>query len=369
MSDGNQTDISPQLKVSPSAHAGVPSLLRSDHHLPATIPVSRPKRRLRWSRVAVVLTVLAAGIFAGAYWWLHRPPPLPPGIVFGNGRIEADPIDIATKFAGRIFELRVDEGAMVRAGQVVAVMDTRDLAASLKKSEAQEEQARKLVSEAHANVDQQRSLRIYAEQEMERARELMKKGWITKETFDQRQQQVDTARAAELAAQVRITVAEHALDAATHDVEFYRVNIADNTLVAPRDGRIEYRVANVGEVLPAGGKVFTMLDISYVYMDIYLPTLSAGRVRIGDDARIVLDAYPDHPIPAKVTFIATQAQFTPKMVETQSEREKLMFRIRVRIDADRARAHAEAVRSGLPGVAYVRFDHNVSWPERLQGTS
>jgi len=248
-------------------------------------------------------------------------------------------------------------------------MDTRDLAASLKKSEAQEEQARKLVSEAHANVDQQRSLRIYAEQEMERARELMKKGWITKETFDQRQQQVDTARAAELAAQVRITVAEHALDAATHDVELYRVNIADNTLVAPRDGRIEYRIANVGEVLPTGGKVFTMLDISYVYMDIYLPTLSAGRVRIGDDARIVLDAYPDHPIPAKVTFIATQAQFTPKMVETQSEREKLMFRIRVRIDAGRARAHAEAVRSGLPGVAYVRFDHNVSWPERLQGTS
>ena len=117
----------------------------------------------------------------------------------------------------------------------------------------------------------------------------------------------------------------------------------------------------------AGGKVFTMLDIGYVYMDIYLPTATAGQVKIGTDARIVLDAYPDLPIPAKVTFLASQAQFTPKMVETQTERDKLMFRIRVRIDPERSRAHADAVRTGLPGVADVRFDAKTDWPERLQG--
>ena len=92
-------------------------------------------------------------------------------------------------------------------------------------------------------------------------------------------------------------------------------------------------IANVGEVLPAGGRVFTMLDILYVYMDIYLPTADAGKVKIGADARIVLDARPDHPIPAKVMFIATQAQFTPKTVETKDERDKLMFRIRVKINS------------------------------------
>ncbi len=117
------------------------------------------------------------------------------------------------------------------------------------------------------------------------------------------------------------------------------MNIADNSLVAPRDGRVQYRVANVGEVLPAGGKVFTILDTSYVYMDIYLPTMDAGRIRIGSDARIVLDAYPAHAIPATVRFIASQAQFTPKAVETADEREKLMFRIRVRVDPERL-AHA-----------------------------
>ena len=162
---------------------------------------------------------------------------------------------------------------------------------------------------------------------------------------------------------------QHALDAATHDVELYDAQIADNTLVAPRDGRIQYRIANIGEVLPAGGKVFAMLDTSYVYMDVYLPTEAAGKVKFGADARIVLDAYPDHPIPAKVSFVASQAQFTPKTVETQTERDKLMFRIRVRIDQDRLLAHAEAVRSGLPGLTYVRWDPAVAWPKNLQGAS
>ena len=112
-----------------------------------------------------------------------------------------------------------------------------------------------------------------------------------------------------------------------------------------------------------------MIDISSVYMDIYLPTLNAGQARIGTDARIVLDAYPDRPIPAKVSFVATQSQFTPKTVETQTERERLMFRIRVRIDPALLRAHAEAVRTGLPGVAYVRLDPAVAWPPRLQGNA
>ncbi len=158
-----------------------------------------------------------------------------------------------------------------------------------------------------------------------------------------------------------------AIDAATHDAELYKVNIADNTLAAPRDGRIQYRIANIGEVLPAGGRVFAMLDILYVYMDIYLPTAEAGKVRIGADARIALDAVPNVAIPAKVAFVATQAQFTPKTVETKDERDKLMFRVRVRIDPERLRARGEYVRSGLPGVGYVKYDPSVAWPDKLQG--
>jgi len=227
-------------------------------------------------------------------------------------------------------------------------------------------QAQRALDEAKANLVQQQTQVKLAQQELERTTTLVPKGFATLELLDQRRQQISAAHAAENAATQRVAGAQHALDAATHDVELYRVNILDNALVAPRDGPVEYRVANVGEVLPAGGKVLTMLDASDVYMDIYLPTADAGRIRIGSEARIVLDAYPEHVIPAKVVFVASQAQFTPKTVETKAERDKLMFRIRVRIDPERLKGREEMVRSGLPGLAYVRTDPSVSWPASLQ---
>lgn len=334
----------------------------------AGLPMPRAAVRWRsWTRPLLLAAVVLVGAAGAGYWWTHRLPPLPPGIAFGNGRLEVDPIDIATKFPGRIAELKVEEGQSVVAGQVLALMDTRDLAASLRKAEAQVEQATRVISEVEANFRQLHSQVVLAQQEMERARTLLKNGWTTREVFDHRQQQLDSAQAAEHAATARINVAKMALRAAEHDVELLKVNIADNTLTAPRDGRIEYRIANVGEVLAAGGKVFTMLDIGYVYMDVYLPAQTASQVKVGDDGRIVLDAFPERPIAAKVSFIAAQAQFTPKMVETRSERDKLMFRVRVRIDAQDSRADAERMRSGLPGLAYVRFDADTPWPERLQG--
>ncbi len=342
---------------------------RSDRALPAVLSgAKRIYDRGWWLRAVLVLMLLGGG--AGAfYWWQRLHPPLPSAIVFGNGRLEADEINIDTKYAARIAEILADEGDVVKAGQVVARMDTRDLTASLKKAEAQVSQARRAVDEANANVDQQRSQMLLAQQEFDRATYLVQKGFQTKEIMDQRQQQLDGANAGLSAANLRVIEFQHALDAATHDVELYSVQIADDTLVAPRDGRIQYRIANIGEVLPAGGHVFAMLDTSYVYMDVYLPTEAAGKVKYGADARVTVDAYPKVAIPAKVTFIASQAQFTPKTVETQVERDKLMFRIRVRIDPDWLRGRTDAVSSGLPGVAYLLTNAAAAWPAKLRAAA
>jgi HlyD family secretion protein len=342
----------------------------SGTNLPAVVPPPRPRRgQWRWPNRGLLLVVLALGVIGAGFWWFHSAPLLPPGIASGNGRLEADQIDVDTKFAGRIAKLFVDEGDMVAAGQVVALMDTQDLQASLKKAQAVVSQAGQALDEAKANLTSQQTQVTLAQQQLDRTSALVPKGYATAELLDQRRQRMNAARAAQNAAAAKVGEARHALDAATHDVELYRVNIRDNALVAPREGRIEYRIANVGEVIAAGGKVFTMLDTSNVYMDIYLPTMEAGRIRLGSDARILLDAYPTHPIPAKVVFIASQAQFTPKTVETKEERDKLMFRIRVRIDPERLRTRAEMVRSGLPGVAYVRTDPDAAWPPQLQGSA
>jgi HlyD family secretion protein len=351
----------------PTGEKASPPPVAAAANLPATVASTAVRRRLRLRFLGALFVVILAAGGGGFYWWKHSQSQLPIGISWGNGRLEADEIDIDTKFPGRIAELHADIGDMVTAGQVVARMDTKDIQQSLRKAQAQVKQAQRAIDEANANLEQQRTQQILAAQELDRTQSLLKNGYATQELFDQRKQSLDGANAGLRAATERVAQAERALEASEHDVGLYTVNIADNDLVAPRDGRIQYRVANIGEVLSAGGKVFTMLDISYVYMDIYLPALEAGKIKVGTDARILLDAYPDSPIPAKVSFLASQAQFTPKTVETQSERDKLMFRIRVRIDPERSRDHAPSVRSGLPGVAYVRADPAITWPKNLQG--
>ena len=343
-------------EIVPAAHAQLP------------IPMPQKTRLPAWRRIVVLSLIIAGAVGGGVYWLNRSNSALPVGIVSGNGRIEADEIDIATKFAGRVAEILADEGSVVTAGQVVARMDTRDLQASLQKAQSQVKQAQRVLDEVRAIAVQQQTQIVLAQQELDRTQSLLKNGFATKELFDQRQQQFNSATAALHAVNARVEQAEHALDAARHDVDLLQINIADNALIAPRDGRIQYRIANIGEVLSVGGKVFTMLDLDSVYMDIYLPTADTGRAKIGDSARIVLDAYPNLAIPAKVSFISDQAQFTPKAVETKSERDKLMFRVRVRVDPDRLRAHREAVKSGIPGVAYVQLDPNVAWPDRLRGS-
>jgi HlyD family secretion protein len=337
--------------------------------LPTLIEPERAPRRGRWVRVALALLLIAVGGLGGTYWWRLNHAPLPPGIASGNGRIESDEIDIATKFAGRVAELLADEGDTIMAGQVVARMDTRDLEASAARADAQVLQAQKLVDAAQSDLAQLAAQQKYAEQELRRAQALVQRGNISEEIADQRQSQRDSAIGAYNTGLARAAVAGHALEAARQDAALIRVNIADNTLVAPKDGRIQYRLANLGEVLGVGGKVFAMVDTGFVYMDVFLPTAEAGKAVIGTEARIVLDAMPSDPIPAKVTYVSAVAQFTPKAVETKSERDKLMFRVRVRIDAAELRKHPEATRSGLPGVAYLRLAPDVDWPDRLQPKS
>jgi HlyD family secretion protein len=182
----------------------------------------------------------------------------------------------------------------------------------------------------------------------------------------QQEAQRESADAALTGARIDVDYREAAIAAAAAHVERIRTDIADSTLVATIRGRVLYRLAEPGEVLAAGGKVATVLELSDVYMTIFLPTEEAGRAVIGAEGRIVLDAVPYLVIPGAVSFVAPRAQFTPKEVETRAEREKLMFRVKVRIDPELLARDVEKVKTGLPGVAYVRLDPHAEWPEHLR---
>ena len=149
-------------------------------------------------------------------------------------------------------------------------------------------------------------------------------------------------------------------------IDRLKTDIDDCVLKTPIRGRILYRLAEPGEILGAGGKVLTVLELTDVYMTIYLPANQVGKVIIGSAARIKLDAVPEFTLPASVSFVAPEAQFTPREVETRTEREKLMFRIKVKIDPELLKKHIEKVKTGLPGVAYVQLDRS---EERRVGKS
>jgi HlyD family secretion protein len=291
---------------------------------------------------------------------------LPEGFAQGNGRIEATEVDVATKLPGRLLEVRAREGDRVEAGQVLAVLDTASLEAQRRQAEAERYRAEQEREHALAVVEQGSSELDYARRDFARLERLASSGkFVAEDQLDQARTKVRTAEAALRATRVQVVVSEAAIAAAQASIERIAVDIADSSLRAPRSGRVLYRLAEPGEVLGSGGKVLTLLDLTDVYLVIFLPAPEAGRVALGAEARIVFDAAPDSPIPATVSFVAPRAQFTPKQVETRGVREQLAFRVKVQIAPDLLARHESLVKTGVPGVAYVQLDPAAPWPEAL----
>ncbi|MDA3869704.1 MAG: HlyD family efflux transporter periplasmic adaptor subunit [Gammaproteobacteria bacterium] len=315
----------------------------------------------------IIGVVIALAVIGGWLLWQYiQTPALPAGFASGNGRIEAREYDIATKHSGRILDVLVNEGDMVESGQALARMDTKDLEAELREANAVLREAREGENYADAIVAQRKSELVYATAELKRALQLVKNGHISQEKVDQSRTAKDSAEAALRAARVKVVQSEAAIEAAVARTERLNIDIDDSVLKTPIPGRVLYRLAEPREILPAGGKVLTVLELTDVYMTIYLPTNQVGKVTVGSEARIKIDAMPLFTVPATVSFVAPEAQFTPREVETRSEREKLMFRIKVKIDPELLKERIKRVKTGLPGVAYVRLDQNSEWPESLQ---
>lgn len=344
----------------------------------------------RWLAPAALLVV---AIVAWLAWNAGRDQGPGPGFVQGNGRIEATEIDVATKLAGRLAEVTVLEGAFVEAGDVLARMDVATLDAARAEAVARRAQTEQAVATAQAQVVLRESeLRAAqaqvqlresdldaARRRLARSTQLAADGAASQQELDDDRSRVRSAEAALTAVKAQVDAARAAVDASTAqvvgmesqvtaaDASITRIDadLADASLTAPRAGRVQFRVAQPGEVLGAGGRVLNLVDLSDVYMTFFLPEAVAGRVALGNEARIVLDAAPQLVIPATISFVSATAQFTPKTVETASEREKLMFRVRAQVPAELLQKHLRLVKTGLPGVAWVKLDASAQWPAEL----
>lgn len=346
------------------------------------------------SKAWLVALIALAAVGGYLVWQRMGEAGLPQGIASGNGRLEAVEIDIAAKTGGRLSDILVTEGDFVKAGQALAVMDTTQLEARKRQAEAELrraqigiETASSLVKQREAErnsalavIEQRQAELDAATSKLVRSEQLIRTNSVSQQVLDNdraaersaranlsaAQAQLAASEAAISAAKAQVVDAEAAVEAAKAAIESIETDIADSTLKAPRDGRIQFKVAQPGEVIASGGRVINMIDVSDVYMTFFLPTEQAGRVALGADVHLVLDAAPEYIIPATVSFVSNVAQFTPKTVETADERQKLMFRVRARIAPELLQQYLELVKTGLPGMAYVRIDPDVQWPAFLE---
>jgi HlyD family secretion protein len=316
----------------------------------------------------ILIIVIVTGILAAAlagYYYISTQSDLPDSIAVSNGRIEAQTIDVATRSGGRVLSVPVEEGQMVEAGEVLATLDLEHLAAALEGAKANARSAIQQQEEAASRVREAESVLDLAEKEYARSSALVKDGAISKSRNDQVLNQKQTAQASVSAAKQRLQAAKEGVEAAQSEVKRQEDLLSDQNLKAPRAGRVLYKLAEPGEVLASGGKAVTLLDLTDVYMTVFYPMNVAGKLRLGDEARIVLDAMPDIVIPATVSYVSPEAQFTPRQVETRSEREKMTFRVKVRVPEPLLKKHLDAVKTGVPGVAYVRTEKDAAWPDFL----
>jgi HlyD family secretion protein len=347
------------------------------------------KNILKLLTVAAAIIVVAA-FLAQKYWFSEA---IVTDIATANGRVEATEIAISAKNAGRVRELLVNEGDYVEAEQVVGYIESEALIAQLQQAEAEQRQALNAVSTAYSQLAQRKSekaalVAVLSQREAEltaalsrsrRTSSLAMTGAASKQTAEDDMAQLRSAEAAVAAAKAQIDAADSAIaaaeaqiqsaksvtEAAEATVNRVKVELQDNVLKAPRAGRIQYRVAQPGEIVGSGGRILNMIDLTDVYMTFFLPAAHAGRIAIGSEVRIVLDAAPHVSIPAQISYVADVAQFTPKTVETASEREKLMFRVKAQIPAELLQKHISQVKTGLPGVAWVKLSPDAQWPAHL----
>ncbi len=351
----------------------------------------------------VVLLLVVAALF----WWRQwSDRGMPEGLILASGRIEGDRYTVAAKQPGRVAALLAQEGDRVTAGQVLARLDDARIRAQLAQAQARVAAAKAAlaavrselevlrrrvpleidtakadVAHAEAALAAAKARAHQARKDARRYAELAKTGGVDRYAAEQADLAWTVARAdlataqaaleqarkrlaeAELGRQTlrskahEAAQAEARLEEAKAGLEERRSLLADLEVKAPADGTLVTRIVDLGEVVTPGAPLFTLVDLDRLYLKVYVPEKEIGRLRRGLEARIYTDAFPDHPFPARVRYIADRAQFTPKEVQTPDERVKLVYAVKLYLDEN----PDHRLTPGLPADAVIRWREEAPW--------
>ncbi len=328
-----------------------------------------------------ILILLVLAVLAGGGYWYYQQQNQPDrqvGIAQSNGRLELARMDVASLYPGRITQVAVEEGQYVNQGDVLATLSSDTTQAQYQAALAQQnaaaakhQQAEKAVQHVAAQRSAQQQQLNIAQLDVDNAVKLRKNKLISPAELSKRIAVRDAAKAslkalalAEEEAKDGVQQALAGIQQAKAQTDKVNAMLGDLRIQAPKAGRVQYRLVEVGNVVGAGAKIVSLLDLDDVSMNVFLPAPVVNRVALNSEARIVLDGL-DWVFPATVTFIASEAQFTPKYVETESERAKLMFKVKLKIPATVTQKYRDYLRGGMTGNGYLLTDPKAAWTPDL----
>jgi HlyD family secretion protein len=330
-------------------------------------------------KVRISILILAVAVIAAGVYFYPRltSKSKPANEIILSGNIEAHESLVSFKVQGRIVDLPVEEGQWVKAGSVLARLDDADyqqrvrideasvrvresnLALTLAGTREQEIKAsHQSMLDAQADLaqkklDYERAQRLFSEgvlamQERDLAETALKRAQATFQAAEQRYSQ-----AVEGSRKEDIAIAQANLKEAAANLGMSRVNLDYTILHAPTAGVITVRQAELGEVVVPGTPVVTLADLDHIWLRAYIADTDLGRIRWGQDAVVTTDTYPGKQYHGRISFIASEAEFTPKSVQTYKERVTLVYRIKIDIDN-----HSHELKPGMPADAHITLAAN-----------
>lgn len=315
------------------------------------------------ARQATLLAALGLALLAGgsaiAYWRL-RPPPAPPQVIYGSGRIEADEVRVGLELGGRLLENKAVEGTTLRAGVPLARIEPADVALQSERAAAQQAAATETEVQVVSQIGLAQHHAMTARADLDRYETLARDGYAPAQRLDAVRNVYQAAADQVAVLKARRAEAAALARAAGKVLELSRSQLAKTSVVAPITGAVLQRLAEPGEVVAAGQPVAVLADLTRVKLRVFVSERDLGKVRLGASARIRVDAFPDRSFTARVARVDAQAQFTPRDIHMQDERSLTVYG--VTLEAPNPQA---VLKPGMPADAWILWDARAGWPARL----
>lgn len=314
--------------------------------------------RKSWIWTLVGMLSLAAVSYA-LFLWLS-PPTLPEGLLYGNGRIEATEVTVSAEVAARVLDSALVEGRVVQADEVLVRLDTTDLTTRLKQAEANALAAQSARADIGRQLDTARHHLTTAQTDLARYRKLGATGNVSEQLVERAENQQREAQGQVEALMARQEQTAAQQEAASREVELLRSQLGKAVIRAPAAGTVLTKGIEVGELAAPGRTVAVIADLTRIEIKVYLPESEIGKIKLGDPARVRVDAFPERFFDARVARVDPRAQFTPKDIHMPDERARLVFGVVLAVDNPDG-----YLKPGMPADAWLRWQPDAPWPQKL----